>query len=813
MEEQRMETQRTEEQNTKEKKIEKSKGEAQNSAVKKGKRTITGSMLAKVIAFFILGISSMIGALGLAMSIKFWDYGVYQEGIGGLIHSEMISPVWNEVDYIKHLYSNSGVEELKRHLEATNLFVDIYEDDTLLWGNYDGREIPEAYSFVCYTDCFIPLTEEELEEYNKATEAGQEWFVLEPPTEEELHILEEYYPEVTDEEEKLQIIKGLRIREGSWQEDKAYKYVYGDGYDTYEEWEIDEYVETETTTLRPAELTIRVYVNTEFPINNDVFKSIYDEWYWTGQYADLFPIMAIAGLFFALCSFIFLMCSAGHRNGQEGIKGGVLSHFHFDIVTVVFGLVAFIGLIVTIEGFAAYNWPGLIVMSVCAMGEAIWCTIYCMELAVQLKTGMVFKHTLCWRILSAIGRFCKQIGKGLLTIHRGLPLIWKTLLWYGVFCMADFVCVFFLLGLWGVSDAPDILAIWFFEKVFLLVIVSGVALMCKKLQEGSEALADGDLNYQLDNSQLIGEFKKHGENLNRIKEGISHAVDERMKSEHLKTELITNVSHDLKTPLTSIINYADLLGSVVSNGTVLSGDSVVSNGTSGHVLRDTTVVEEAIESTDRMEDSNVENAEEQNPTIENGDMQIDRAQIAEYADVLLRQSKRLKKLLDDLMEASKATTGNLEVNLMPCEVSVILSQAVGEYEQRFAQKELELIVRQPEEAVRIQADGRHLWRVFDNLMNNICKYAQENTRVYLTVERTENQVQIVFRNMSKYPLELSAEELKERFTRGDKSRHMEGNGLGLSIAGSLVELQNGTMEIVTDGDLFKVILSFPILAE
>ena len=193
-----------------------------------------------------------------------------------------------------------------------------------------------------------------------------------------------------------------------------------------------------------------------------------------------------------------------------------------------------------------------------------------------------------------------------------------------------------------------------------------------------------------------------------------------------------------------------------------------------------------------------------------GTQNADPEQVAEYAEVLLRQSKRLKKLLDDLLEASKATTGNLEVNLEPCEISVLLSQAVGEYEQRFEEKQLALIVRQPEESVVITADGRHLWRVFDNLLNNICKYAQENTRVYLTVEKDEREVRIIFRNMSKYPLELSAEELEERFVRGDKSRHMEGNGLGLSIAGSLTELQGGHMDITTDGDLFKVILKFPV---
>ena len=169
----------------------------------------------------------------------------------------------------------------------------------------------------------------------------------------------------------------------------------------------------------------------------------------------------------------------------------------------------------------------------------------------------------------------------------------------------------------------------------------------------------------------------------------------------------------------------------------------------------------------------------------------------------------LKKLTEDLVEASKATTGNLEVHPEVCDVSVLLSQAAGEYEQRFSDKKLETIVKQPEETVKVMADGRHLWRVFDNLLNNIYKYAQAGSRVYLNVEHDGQDVRIIFRNMSAFPLEMSPEELEERFTRGDKSRHMEGNGLGLSIAKSLTELQNGDMQIVTDGDLFKVVITLP----
>ena len=228
------------------------------------------------------------------------------------------------------------------------------------------------------------------------------------------------------------------------------------------------------------------------------------------------------------------------------------------------------------------------------------------------------------------------------------------------------------------------------------------------------------------------------------------------------------MSHDIKTPLTSIINYADLIGKEVSGDAKDTGDGV---GT--------------------------ETAQEREQHI------------SEYAEVLLRQSQKLKKLLDDLLEASKATTGNLEVHPEVCDVSVLLSQAAGEYEQRFSDKRLETIVKQPEETVKVMADGRHLWRVFDNLLNNIYKYAQAGSRVYLNVEHDGQNANIIFRNMSAYPLEMSPEELEERFTRGDRSRHMEGNGLGLSIAKSLTELQKGDMEIVTDGDLFKVVITLP----
>ena len=237
-----------------------------------------------------------------------------------------------------------------------------------------------------------------------------------------------------------------------------------------------------------------------------------------------------------------------------------------------------------------------------------------------------------------------------------------------------------------------------------------------------------------------------------ISDGMAKAVDERMKSERLKTELITNVSHDIKTPLTSIINYVDLLEK------------------------------------EHLEDEKA----------------------VEYLEVLERQSAKLKKLTEDLVEASKASTGNLEVENEQIEAGVFLTQTVGEFEERLSAAGLELIVSKPDDKVYITADGRHLWRVVDNLMNNICKYAQPNSRVYVNLETTDEDISIIFRNMSKFPLNINGDELQERFVRGDKSRNTEGHGLGLSIAKSLMDLMNGKMEIYVDGDLFKVVLKWHI---
>lgn len=457
-------------------------------------------------------------------------------------------------------------------------------------------------------------------------------------------------------------------------------------------------------------------------------------------------ILAGSVLLAVIC-FVFLLCSAGHRNGRSGITPGVLTGLYFDLMTAVFfALYYALGkclVVVSYHGSVEAAVQGSLIL----LAGGILFMIGLIDFAIRLKLGKWWKHTLTYVVLRAVCRGLRFLVMGIWSLLRELPTVLKVMTVYLGICILE------LFGLGAFRYREEVFILWGLEKVILFLVVLYVATACRKLLNASRELAEGREDYRVDTRYLFGALREHGENLNCLGQGISKAVAERMRSEHLKTELITNVSHDLKTPLTSIINYANL------------------------------ICEEKSE----------------NPKIE------------EYSEVLLRQSGRLKKLLENLVEASKATTGNLEVNLAPCEVGVLLTQAVGEYQQRMEEKGLELKDRQPEEPVRILADGRHLWRVFDNLLNNICKYAQENTRVYLSLERQENKVFIIFRNMSKYALDISPEELEERFVRGDKSRHMEGNGLGLSIAKSLTELQGGKLDILIDGDLFKVTLTFSAL--
>lgn len=297
-------------------------------------------------------------------------------------------------------------------------------------------------------------------------------------------------------------------------------------------------------------------------------------------------------------------------------------------------------------------------------------------------------------------------------------------------------------------------------SLFLLIVMDCMVLyyLLKKawgreqILEGLKKITDGELQYKIPTEKLSGEQAIMADYINHIGEGLDAAVENSLKNERMKTELITNVSHDIKTPLTSIINYIDLL-------------------------------------------------KRENP---------EDPKIRGYLDVLENKAQRLKVLTEDVVEASKASTGNISLEMTELNFIELVNQVIGEFEEKFEEKNLKMVVHFDEEEAIICADGRRLWRVLENVFGNAAKYAMENTRVYVDVKMNRPKVQLSLKNISAQPLNISADELTERFIRGDVSRNTEGSGLGLSIAKDLVQLQGGEFKLYLDGDLFKVTIEFEV---
>ena len=453
----------------------------------------------------------------------------------------------------------------------------------------------------------------------------------------------------------------------------------------------------------------------------------------------------------------FLLCQAGRRPGREGVTLRWFDRIPLDVMAVGAFLAVMLLSSLVSEFFyvISYNYTynnnfetglslaGTTLIFVCAslLILAFFCT-----LATRVKAGNWWKTFLLVRLalwlLRQLGQFLRWALRGI----RAIALAPRAALAVTAALFVEFVLMLLFI------ESPDRFLYFFLLAVYNLLLLLVTILGAKQLvtlRKAGEQLAAGDLTHQLNTDKLFWDFKRHGENLNAIAEGMNKAVDQRMRSERLKTELITNVSHDIKTPLTSIVNYVDLLQKPHSD--------------------------------------------------EEG---------ARYLEVLDRQAKRLKKLTEDLVEASKASTGNLPVALVPTSVSELVNQAVEEYRSRLEAGKLEVVVSlQPD--LNVLADGKLLWRVLDNLLGNVVKYALAGTRVYVTAVLWEPDVVIAVKNISREPLNVSADELMERFVRGDTARHSEGSGLGLNIAQSLTQLQHGRFQLTVDGDLFKAEVFLP----
>ena len=456
---------------------------------------------------------------------------------------------------------------------------------------------------------------------------------------------------------------------------------------------------------------------------------------WLLEHTGLTVFLTVLFAVLTLFCFCFLMASCGHWQGRDGIHLTWLDRIPADVWLIVLLCLFCMGW----EAFY-YEWGRIFF---CAALTPLLLLFLCVFSA-QCKAGTVLRGTLIARFIRLVWRIMKATGRGLYRIAKGLPLMWKTALVTLVLVFIEFIL--FMQDYYGTLAAPFLLL-----KLLELLAILYIALSLRTLQKGGEAMADGDFSQNIDTRLLIGDFKRYGQRMNDLRSGIEQAVQEQTKAERMKTELITNVSHDIKTPLTSIVNYVDLL--------------------------------------------------------QKEDVQSEAAR--EYIAVLDRQSRRLKKLTEDLVEASKASSGALPVDLQPTDVSVLFDQIVGEYQERLADCRLTLVARPPEQPLTVCADGKLLSRVMDNLMSNICKYALEDTRVYAVASCDEKTVTISLKNVSRAELNISPDELMERFVRGDASRHTEGSGLGLSIAGSLVQLMGGTFDLSIDGDLFRADITLP----
>ena len=487
-------------------------------------------------------------------------------------------------------------------------------------------------------------------------------------------------------------------------------------------------------------------------------------------YRDYFIPVLLAGLLVFAITLVYLFTAAGHAKDGTIIPAG-LNKLPLDAyaIGVISGVVLLsILLVELLDNFGSgyYSIWDNIPLCMLVLGAGIFGIallvigfLYAWAAQAKLKGGYWWRHSVCGWCLQQAVSFFRWVRRGLRYFYRGcravvrlLPIIWQWLLTAVLMVVSPMIFLLFASIAWH--------DFWTFLWGLLFVgcLAADVAIVCYGawcfglLLKGVKIMGKGDLNHQIDTKYLFGCFKDFAEQLNSLAGAAQVAADRQMKSERMKTELITNVSHDIKTPLTSIINYVNLM-----------------------------------KMPHREEDHTV------------------------YLDVLDRQSQRLKKLIDDLMDMSKASSGNMSVEMGQVDAVEAVNQALGEFADKLEKVNLTPVFRHPDSPVIMQADGRLLWRVLSNLLSNAVKYAMPNTRLYIDLMVLDGNAVLAIKNISREQLNVNADELMERFVRGDTSRNTEGSGLGLNIAKSLVELQHGQMHMMVDGDLFKVTLIFPHL--
>ena len=519
-------------------------------------------------------------------------------------------------------------------------------------------------------------------------------------------------------------------------------------YWTYEDGNIDtsvnklsseyiEYIENGFDVENLSDYTIYTSVlnNLEYVDDISMNSILYDVLVLVDQKAAfLIPFLVI--IIIALVPVIVL--GVGRTAKQDGIKLNWYDKILIELAALIAILIAGIGACFTISVNGVSNLATLVLaITIMAFGLFIIylaCILFFETVVKRLKTHTFLKTTIIYWLYIKIKELLDEV-----------KITKRFILYFIIFIIANLICFAIM---WSDGFPGIILSIILYAVVYGLI--SKRLKSYVKIEKAINDLYQGNTDIELEENEFVKEMKNMASQINDIAGGLSNAIDEKLKSERLKTELITNVSHDIKTPLTSIINYVDLL---------------------------------------KKEGMNGEKAKE-------------------YLDILDSKSQRLKKLTEDLVEASKASSGAIKLNMEKLNVNELIKQVSGEFEDKFKARKLEEIITFPENALYIKADSRYMYRVLENMYSNISKYAMEGTRVYTDIIEKDGRIVIQLKNVSKQKLNISVDELMQRFVRGEASRNTEGSGLGLSIARSLTELQEGNFNIYLDGDLFKVTIEF-----
>lgn len=492
-----------------------------------------------------------------------------------------------------------------------------------------------------------------------------------------------------------------------------------------------------------AGYSLQIYLDTNYPAD-DYFKeraTSYNDF----QHLKKILILISACMFVVwMAATIMLSVFCGRDKSQQGVVLSWVDRPPLELVLLFWTVIAACVVIAVVYSAsnsyyeASYIWL-VISGAVVALGDSLALTGY-LSLVRRIKSHTLWKNSLCYRI--AMG--AKQIARNLLSLTNVSQRI--------VTISSLYIVCMLLLCLLHTSAALWIAVL---VSVGALVFVYRDAVSRMNVLEGMRKITKGELDHRIDLDEVNVFQMEMAEAINQVGTAIQQAVNQSMKDEHLKADLITNVSHDIKTPLTSIINYVDLL---------------------------------------KRED-------------------MPNQKVQGYLEILDQKSQRLKQLTEDLVEASKLSSGNVVLDMQKMDFNEILIQSLGEFEEKFTEKNLQVILKKPDGQVLVLGEGRRIWRILENLFQNIYKYAMPGTRVYAELVKNSTEMILTLKNISQHPLNVDADELTERFIRGDVSRTTEGSGLGLSIARDLTTLQKGTFDICLDGDLFKVTLTFALILE